>query len=162
MEVTQFFRFYVLRRQAKKLVPGPRPAVHPPQAGPLWDASLATGIERIDRQHQLLLVAIQRFEEAIQDGSALGIVNGTVKQLVKYAEEHFTLEETYLAHIKYPRLPAHREEHARLRTRIQYLQQRAGGADTAKTLELSRQLCQYLRDHIGKEDAAYAEFARNA
>jgi hemerythrin-like metal-binding protein len=162
MDVTQFVRSYILRRQARRLVPGSRPAVHPPQIGPLWDASLATGIERIDRQHQLLMAAIQRFEEAVQEGSALEIVNGTVKQLVRYAEEHFTLEESYMAHIKYPRLPAHREGHARLRNRIQYLQQRTGGQDPAKALELSRQVCQYLRDHIGKEDAAYAEFARSA
>lgn len=162
MEVTQFVRFYILRRQATKLVPGPRPGIYPPKTGPFWDPSLATGIERIDRQHQQLMVAIQRFEEAVQKGSGLEIVNGTVKLLVQYAEDHFTLEESYMAHIKYPRLPAHREDHARLRARIQYLQQRSRGGDPAKTLELSIQLCQYLRDHIRKEDASYVEFARHA
>lgn len=160
MEVTEFVRFYILQRQAKKLVPGPRPAIHPPQSGLQWDLSLATGIERIDREHQELMVAIQRFQKAVQEGSGLGIVNGTVKLLVRYSEDHFTLEESYMAQIKYPRLPAHREDHARLRARIRYLQQRE--ADPAKALELSTQLCQYLRDHILKEDASYAEFARNA
>jgi hemerythrin-like metal-binding protein len=162
VDVTPFLRSWVLRREAKRIVPGPRPAPHPPGTGPLWDASLATGIERIDRQHQLLMVALQRFEEAVQEGSALEIVNGTVKSLVRYADEHFTLEESYMAHIKYPRLPAHREDHARLRNRIEYLKQRSGDADPAKALELSKQVCQYLRVHIGREDAAYAEFARSA
>ena len=162
MEVTEFVRFYILRRQAKKLVPGPRPAIYPPQSGPQWDPSLATGIERIDRQHKELMVAIQRFEEAVHEGSGLRVVNGTVKLLVRYAEDHFTLEESYMAHIEYPQLAAHREDHARLRTRILNLQRRFGGGDPAKALELSSQLCQSLRDHIVKEDAAYAEFARKA
>lgn len=162
MDVMQFVHSYTLRREARRLVPGPRPAVHPPQTGPLWDASLATGIERIDRQHQQLMAALQRFEEAVQEGSALEIVNATVRQLVRYTEEHFTLEESYMAHIKYPRLPAHREDHARLKNRIQYLRQRTGSADPAKALELSKQVCRYLRDHIRKEDASYVEFARGA
>lgn len=161
MDATQFVRFYILRRQGTKLVPGPRPAVHPPRSGSRWDSSLATGIERIDEQHRELMVAIQHFEKAVKDGSGLRTVDATVEALVRYAEDHFTLEESYMAHIRYPRLPAHREDHARLRARIRYLQQRFGEGDSAKTLELSSQLCQYLRSHFVREDAAYAEFARN-
>jgi len=160
MDVTEFVRFYILRRQARKLVPGPRPAIHPPQSGPNWDPSLATGIERIDRDHQELMVALQSFEKAVKEGSGVRILNRVLKLMVRHSEDHFTLEESYMAHIKYPRLPSHREDHARQRARIRYLQQREG--DPSKALELSAQLCKYLRDHILNEDASYAEFARNS
>ena len=131
-------------------------------AAPLtqWDPSLATGIDRIDRQHRELMTALQDFQKAVQEGSGLRIVNGTVERMVRYTEDHFMLEESYMNHIKYPRLPSHREDHARLRARIRYLRQRLGEGDREKALELSNHLCQYLRDHILKEDSAYAEFAR--
>jgi hemerythrin-like metal-binding protein len=160
MDVTQFVRLYVLRQQATRMVPGPRPAAHESGSGPKWDPSLATGIARVDREHEELLEGIRDFEKAVQQGSGHRKVDEIVGLLVRHAEDHFTLEESYMAHIKYPHLPAHREDHARLRTRVRYLQQRFGESDEAKALELSTQLCQYLRNHILKEDAAYADFAR--
>jgi hemerythrin len=161
MEVPDFVRFYVLRHRTRKPIRRPRPAALQSQTGTLWDASLATGIEGIDGPRQQLMVALQRFEEALREGSGLEIVSRTIEQLARYSEEQFKLEESYMARIKYPRLPAHREKHARLRNRIQYLQHRIGNAEPAKALELSRQLCQVLRDHIRKDDAAYVEFARS-
>jgi hemerythrin-like metal-binding protein len=108
------------------------------------------------------MAAIQRFQTAVREGSGHEALTGTVNQMVRYVEDHLTLEETYLAHIKYPHLPAHREDHARLRARILYLQQRLAGGEPAKVQELATQLCKYLRDHVLKEDAAYVEFAQRA
>jgi hemerythrin-like metal-binding protein len=163
IDIKDFVRRFILKRHATHLVAGPRPDVHSPRSGSGLDPSLATGIEQIDRQHQELTAAARRFQEAVQAGSGFEVLTGTMESMIRYAEDHFTLEEAYMAHIKYPHLPAHREDHARLRARISYLQQRvAGGGDLAKVLELSAQLCKYVRDHIVKEDAAYAEFARNA
>jgi hemerythrin-like metal-binding protein len=174
IDVSDFVRRFILRRQAAMLVAGPRPAAHPaPSATPAhparpahqgsgWDSSLATGIERIDRQHQVLMASIRDFQQAVQEGSGHEALAGMVSQMSRYAEDHFTLEEAYLAHLKYPHLPAHREEHARLRARVLYLQQRLAGGGPAKVQELAAQLCKYFRDHILKEDAAYVEFARSS
>jgi hemerythrin-like metal-binding protein len=164
MDVTEIVRRYILRREATGLVPGPRPGPdprpHPPRSGSDWDPSLATGIERIDQQHQELMVTIQEFQNAAKGGSGFRSLNVTVGLLVRYADDHFTLEESYMAHIKYPDLPEHREEHAALRKRIRALHQRLGASDPAKVMELSAQLCQSLRDHFLRDDGLYMAFAR--
>jgi hemerythrin-like metal-binding protein len=159
MDVTKFMQWYVLRqRPAPKRISGSRTAIHPSRSGSESNPTLA----RIDAQHEELILAIERFEKAVQEGAGLRAVSETVDLLVRHAEEHFSLEESYMAQLKYPRLPTHREDHARLRGRILYLRQQAAEGHLQKAVELSTQFCRNLRSHTLKEDAAYVEFARSA
>jgi hypothetical protein len=108
MDLTVLVRRYILRREATRLLPGPRPdpepGLHPPRSCSDWDPSLATGIERIDQQHQELMATIQRFQKVKKEGSGFRSLNVTVGLLVRYADDHFTLEESCMAHIKCPDL----------------------------------------------------------
>lgn len=75
-----------------------------------WQDSFNTGIDIVDRQHQTLLININKLAEAIQhkdDKAAAEVFDF----LESYAIEHFNTEVEYMRKYDYPFLEDHLQEH---------------------------------------------------
>ena len=169
MDFSVFLRRFILKREGARLARGPIPTPPVPvaqakaqqgQAKEPGRPLFTTGIERIDQDHQQLTATIRKLQKALHDGSSNEVVLETLDFLVRYSEDHFTLEEAYMKHIDFPGLPAHRESHGKVRATILKLHERIASGDTTVALELSSMLFKYLSDHIMGEDSAYVEHAR--
>lgn len=169
MDFSDFLRRFILKRQGAKLARGPIPAPPVPvaRAKPKQDQAeehgsplFITGIERIDQDHHQLTATIRQLQKSLHDGSSQEVVIETLDFLVRYSEDHFTLEEAYMKHIDFPGLPGHRASHGKVRATILKLRERISSGDSTVALELSAMLFTYLSDHIMGEDSAYVEHAR--
>jgi hemerythrin len=126
-----------------------------------WTDDLATGIERIDAQHQELYRQVAALHEAMRS-NRLDEVPAVVEFLQRYALEHFATEEREMAAKHYPSLPEHRALHkAFVDDFLRYKALlEAGGATPSLVVELSSWLGSWLRDHVRKVDGQMARFLR--
>jgi hemerythrin len=126
-----------------------------------WSPRYATGIPAIDAQHQGLFEAIQKLQDALENGQALAETLETTAFLMRYVDEHFRAEEAYMVRIGYPELMDHQELHGRLRSRVEGIRLRVEAAEEGSAMELSTLLFEWLRDHILHDDFSYVRFARD-
>jgi hemerythrin len=141
----------------------PRDAAHRSTAqapGP-WRPDLATGIPAIDRQHEELLFNVCALREAARTGD-VGLAEGVLTYLERYAAEHFATEERAMWESGYPDLDAHWSLHLSFATELARRKAafRDGLAKGALLLELARWMDRWLVDHLLGADAEMARFVR--
>jgi hemerythrin len=125
-----------------------------------WTADLATGVEKVDAQHQELYRQVARLHEAMRAGR-LDDVPPIVEYLQRYALEHFATEEREMVASGYPGLSQHRRLHERFVD--DFLRQKALLAvEIAPTavVALSQWLGAWLRDHVRSVDVDLARHLR--
>ncbi|GEM_PF-1138190 len=123
-EKRRFFKFFLSRgdphKQIKEMkeVRGGRSQLIPKGRSGMdfiiWRPSYNLGDPKIDNQHRQLVDLVNCLCAEICRSSSKNIVEKILVQLVHYAEEHFRDEEELMAHIGYPELQEHTEEHVRL------------------------------------------------
>lgn len=121
---------------------------------PEWRSEYTVGVPAIDRQHQYLFSLGARLARAADIHSNNADLAAIVKELVTYANEHFTYEEKVMEQAGYDNLAYHRAMHEFMRTRLALLQ-----AQLAKGLlsrdELTEFMETWLTEHIIMEDMRY-------
>jgi len=125
-----------------------------------WTDDLATGVERIDQQHQELYRQVARLHEAMRAGR-LDEVPSIVEFLQRYALEHFAAEEREMVASGYLGLSQHRRLHQRFVE--DFLRQKALlAAEVTPTavVTLSQWLTGWLRDHVRSVDVDLARHLR--
>jgi hemerythrin len=179
IDLPTFLRRFVLREKPGEARPGaPDPAISPALratphgtrppvrvdglrfASRARNSALTTGLPTIDRQHQQLMDAMLKLQQALRDGSGLQGASESMESVSRHAEEHFEYEEAFMEHVRFPHLGRHRREHEHFKAQVQRLRQQVAALDTFGAMELSAALFQWQRDHILGEDLAYAEHAR--
>jgi len=124
-----------------------------------WEPRLETGIDVIDAQHQSLFAAVHELGEAFKAGQASGKVAESLDFLARYTVEHFQTEERFMKAMGYPDLPPHRQEHARLVSRLQMLQVKHGNGFLVSA-DVATFVADWLAHHIEEVDMGYVAFAR--
>lgn len=128
-----------------------------PRAG--WDDQLATGIPEIDSQHRGLFQLLEelRARSGVEPDES-GLL--TVRQLLSYADLHFSTEERVMRESGYPDLSRHETAHRALQestteslTRI--LDHHLREAEVGALLEA------WLVDHIREEDLPLARWLKS-
>lgn len=122
---------------------------------------LSIGIHELDDQHRALYAEINRLRDAMK-AHELQKVLPMADYLVKYATEHFALEERLMVEAGYPGFPAHLAHHAAFKQDLARWRARLArdGASASLVVELSSWMADWLRDHIRKVDAEMAKFLR--
>ena len=126
-----------------------------------WGPRYETGIPSIDCQHQSLFRALRCLHEAVLEGKVQAEVGVVLEFLEKYAQIHFSDEETYMKRIRFPGLLEHMVEHRKFWIRVQDLQARFDSEEQKVALEASMLLFTWFKDHILIEDMAFAKHARS-
>ncbi len=79
-----------------------------------WDSSYATGIARIDEQHQALFRTVGEIRTAIASASAAGAYAQLLSFLDRYCRDHFSYEERCMLQHRCPTAQTNKAQHAAL------------------------------------------------
>jgi hemerythrin-like metal-binding protein len=125
-----------------------------------WSPRMSVDHPIIDGQHRELIKYINELHDAMMEGQGQEQLGETITFIGRYATTHFRYEEEYQRSIGYPEELFHRGVHESFIGKVIEMRQRPVTGGSALTIEVSRFLGEWLRDHIMKEDQEYAAFAR--
>jgi len=124
----------------------------------VWEPSLSIGIETIDNQHRRIVDYLNELDDATVSRDRDKVAE-VLAGLSDYTETHFSFEEKLLEKSGYPLSDSHRKVHETFTGHINNYQARHDSGE-----EVARQLMSELRiwltNHIKKDDADYAPYAR--
>jgi hemerythrin len=123
-----------------------------------WSTNMSVGIERIDREHKVLIDLINQLHGEMLAGKSKEALGTVLDKLVTYTKTHFITEETLFRTHAYPQAAAHKKEHDALTAKAVAL---LGDVKAGKTV-ISSPVLDFLKDwltnHILKQDMAYKLF----
>ncbi len=123
-----------------------------------WDPSLSIGIEEIDNQHQRIVNYLNELDEAntLRDREK---VSHVLMGLLDYTRTHFSFEEQLLEKSGYPLSSSHRQVHETFVSHMNNFRIRHEKGEDI-TRQLMSELRIWLTNHIKKDDADYAPYAK--
>ncbi len=123
-----------------------------------WNpATLATGINSVDQQHQKLIDLINRLHAAMLKGRSRDEAPAILNDLADYTVMHFKHEEDIFDRIGYADSVAHKKQHADLVAQVADLQDDAKAGKLAVGMETMEFLKSWLTDHIQGADFKYID-----
>lgn len=120
--------------------------------------SLAFGIGEIDVQHFALFELIDRLEASVTRKDRVMRVHEVLDDLDHWARVHFSVEESLMGVMEYPRVDEHRMMHRSFLTTLSAKKAKALRGDVVEIA--AAWLRQWLEAHINVEDRHYVEFFR--
>lgn len=120
-----------------------------------WDDRYATEITTIDKQHQAIVALINEVHHAMVMNEPAVIVEGIIRKLLAYAEEHFDYEEQCMELCAFAQITAHRCRHKEMLGVVRQFEAAILANDTAVYSGLLEFLMNWLRGHILVEDRRY-------
>ena len=118
-----------------------------------WDPSYSVGDPEIDIQHKGLFALANALDEQLSDDQ----LELMLRELSKYAMNHFAAEEQLMLELAYPRRSQHVGHHNTLILQLKRLS-RQDFKETRNIIALRDFIHEWLREHIMKEDQGYAQF----
>ncbi len=115
-----------------------------------WSDEYATGIERIDKQHQTLFRMASDFGVALDEGGGRATYGQLLEFLDAYCRGHFGFEEECMEQYSCPVAEQNREAHSTFLATVGDFQQRyaASGYLAADARELVATIEEWLASHI--------------
>lgn len=111
-----------------------------------WSSKYSVGVAVLDEHRRKFLEILNELHAAMLKGQAQGVAGSVLQRLGELTSQAFSAEERLLENAKFPRLEQHREQHQRLRTRVEEFAVRQQKNDPT----LSLPLLEFLRDwHTG-------------
>lgn len=123
-----------------------------------WSDEFSVGIGLIDKQHKILIRAINLLAMAVQHNSSRELMAEIFDTLRDYTDTHFAYEEELFDRFGYPDTPEHKAQHRALLQKVVDLDKkwRAGQAEIGP--EVLKFLVDWLRSHIMGSDKKYSKF----
>ncbi|PCI44184.1 MAG: hypothetical protein COB49_11390 [Alphaproteobacteria bacterium] len=123
----------------------------------IWSDSLRTGIDAIDKDHQIIIGLNNKISSGISDEKNLDDI---ILKVVEYTKYHFKREEAIMELCDYPELKKHRGYHKKLVTKINKL---ARDWQKNEDPEIRESLSIFLRNwwmgHIMEVDTTIVQYA---
>jgi hemerythrin len=116
------------------------------------------GIDGLDDQHHVLDELIDQMHKALsqhQGGRAVGEILG---KLEDYSRVHFSVEESLMRILGYPRYQQHRAEHEELVAQLSELRTKVDAGNRSISFQLLHFLRRWLKNHIETSDKSCHEF----
>ena len=125
----------------------------------LWNASLETGIPRIDEQHKELF----RQVDILMDRSQTDRIPATLEFLGKYVVKHFNDEQVMHVSYKYPKAEAHKKLHADFIAKYKEMKSKfdTAGNKLSVAMEINRLCIRWLMEHIMGHDKDFANYYKS-
>ncbi len=122
-----------------------------------WNDSFDTGIELIDKQHQILVRAINLLGMAVERGSDKELMDAIFDTLTDYTATHFADEERIFDAAGFPESQEHKQTHQMFLQRVLELKAHFDqGGDNAR--EVLTFLVDWLQKHILGSDRKYIPY----
>lgn len=121
---------------------------------------IITGIEKIDLQHMELVSRIRNLHESFLTGTNKETLLETFYYIKNYMNEHFNLEESYMADLDYPHAERHMAFHKEFFEKYSKLEKlfNEKGVSSDFNLDFNVQLIDWLKKHVLMEDKELARF----
>ena len=127
-----------------------------------WSDELSVGIDIIDKQHMILVRAINLLAMAIERNSERELLSAIFETLADYTNTHFSYEEELFDHFGYPRKAEHHNQHQGLLNKVIELKTKFDAGEDNLGPEVLRFLVKWLTTHIMGEDKQYSPFLIDA
>ena len=125
-----------------------------------WLDLYATGIEKIDRQHETLTDLLNALNEAFRGGRPNEVLLFRLDQLIESTHEHFTDEEALMRRKEYPDFDLHKAEHDFLLAQVVHFREEFAASKAELSESMMDYLRDWLRDHILISDRRMARFIK--
>lgn len=125
-----------------------------------WKPSLEVGFDRIDKEHQSLVGAINSLHAAMKQGKGRAEIENILIFLKDYTVEHFKTEENLMMLHRYPGTQAHLAIHADLVKQVNDLISDYKNGKAVLTGSVLDFLEDWLVKHIMGEDKALGAFLK--
>ena len=126
-----------------------------------WNNSFRIGVEEIDNQHQSLLGIINDLVDSVEKGEDDDILGEIIGRLFDYTLLHFNTEERIFALINFPDAEHHKQEHAEFIEKISQFKDDFLDDRLDLPLGMINFLCNWLQNHIKKNDMKIGEYMNN-
>ncbi len=123
-----------------------------------WNDSLSVKIDSIDDEHKKLINMINEFYENIETKSNDELISKLIKEMKEYTLVHFSTEEKYFEQFNYPGYESHKKEHDAFVKKVIYVEKRFLEGSLLLSLEITKFLMDWLKEHIRGTDQQYTEF----
>ena len=127
-----------------------------------WDDSVKIGIDTIDRQHQKLVMLINKLHSAMRNRAAQTVMSQIFKELVDYTVEHFANEERMLEEAGYEKLSEHKKIHIKMVAQVQEYRDQFESGSATVTMDLMNFLSDWLIHHIKGIDRQYVSTVKGS
>lgn len=117
------------------------------------------GIDRIDREHEILINLIMEFQNGWQGGQTKTQLRRHLEEIMLFARFHFQREENFMEDRHFPGLDDHRGKHSGLIESLSNIII-AFEVDSAQPASIQNFLDSWFFDHISNDDAKIAQFIR--
>lgn len=120
-----------------------------------WNEKYSVNVSEIDEEHKKLIEIINKVIVARQHNNDPEEVLEILREMTRYALNHFKTEETYMVKFGYPDYQSHKKEHHDFSNKtIEYCRSIDNG-DYQITDDLLEYLQQWLVHHIQEIDKKY-------
>lgn len=123
-----------------------------------WSAPLSVGITELDLQHQELIGYINKLHESILQGNGIDSLPGVFDNLARYAETHFSTEERFFEHFRFPGAEEHINKHRMFIADLLTFKERYEAGEKDIALPMLKFLSDWLLNHMNDEDLVYAAY----
>ena len=113
-----------------------------------WSDELSVGIKLIDKQHMILIRAINLLAMAVQRNTSKDLIGQILETLVDYTDTHFAYEEELFDRFGYPETEDHKQKHRALLHKVMDLKTRWEAGESKIGPEVLKFLVDWLRNHI--------------
>ena len=123
-----------------------------------WDEKFATGLESIDKQHQLLIDQINRLEELLANPkptpAEIMFAGSLIQFLESYANTHFQFEENCMERFRCPSHAQNKDAHAEFMKFLAGFKQmfKTQGFDLEAFRDLHQTITTWITSHILRID----------
>jgi methyl-accepting chemotaxis protein len=124
----------------------------------IWDQTLSTGDEEIDKDHQHLADLINELYRELKKVDSEGVSDDVYKRLLQHCNSHFANEENLMDRFGYPNAGAHKKEHAAFLEKVELFYQEFRKGHKKRGLELISMLGSWWNSHIGVSDQELTAF----
>jgi len=125
-----------------------------------WLDLYATGIPKIDRQHETLTDLLNALNEAHRAGKPRDVLLFRLEQLIEAVHEHFADEEALMREQGYPDVDLHKAEHDFLLAQVLHFREEFAADKVGLSESMMDYLRDWLRDHILISDRRMARFLK--
>ncbi|MBM4053488.1 MAG: bacteriohemerythrin [Planctomycetes bacterium] len=128
-----------------------------------WSNDLSTGIIPIDDQHKEIIRRVNAFLAAMEAGKGKMKVVELMEFLSRYIVQHFHDEEFFMANERYDEFKAHKEQHMQFIKDFHAMEKEfeTHGITTDLVIQTQQKVCDWLANHISKEDRKIVQFIKN-
>ena len=124
-----------------------------------WDNSFNLGLGKIDEQHQLLLILVNKIWRAIIGRADRKHIFALVKELEVYSIIHFAEEEAYMLKVNYPNIDKHKKIHKQFIKRVA-MEKAIAIREGHLSLDILHFLRDWLVNHIKGSDMRFSEYVK--